>query len=47
MGEKRVRDQMVIIPPTISTGITIDSVVYGTMNTPQQIMRYYCARKYH
>lgn len=30
--------QIVVIPPVISTGITIDSVVYGTMNTPRQII---------
>lgn len=37
-GGKTDTHQMVIIPPTISTGITIDSTVYGTMNTPKQIV---------
>jgi uncharacterized protein YjdB len=36
-GGKTGTRQLLIIPPTISTGITIDSVVYGTMNTPKQI----------
>jgi len=36
-GGKTGTRQIVVIPPTISSGITIDSVVYGTMNTPKQI----------
>gem|GEM_PF-1140563 len=36
-GGKTNTRQIVVIPPTISTGITIDSVVYGPMNTPRQI----------
>ncbi|HJT74144.1 MAG TPA: Ig-like domain-containing protein, partial [Chitinophaga sp.] len=36
-GGKTDTYPIVVIPPTISTGITIDSVVYGTMNTPKQI----------
>lgn len=36
-GGKTNTRQITVIPPTISTGITIDSVVYGTMNTPKQI----------
>lgn len=37
-GGKTGTRQIVVIPPTISTGITIDSVVYGTMNTPKQMV---------
>ncbi|UPK67819.1 Ig-like domain-containing protein [Chitinophaga filiformis] len=37
-GGKTDTHTIVVIPPTISTGITIDSIVYGTMNTPKQIM---------
>lgn len=36
-GGKTDTHPIVVIPPTISTGITIDSVVYGTMNTPKQL----------
>lgn len=36
-GGKTATRQVVVIPPVISTGITVDSVVYGTMNTPKQI----------
>ncbi|SKD00934.1 Por secretion system C-terminal sorting domain-containing protein [Chitinophaga ginsengisegetis] len=36
-GGKTDTRQIVVVPPTISTGITIDSVAYGTMNTPKQI----------
>lgn len=36
-GGKTDTRQIVVVPPTISTGIVIDSVVYGTMNTPRQI----------
>ncbi|NLR80588.1 Ig-like domain-containing protein [Chitinophaga eiseniae] len=36
-GGKTNTRQLVVIPPTISTGVTIDSIVYGTMNTPKQI----------
>jgi uncharacterized protein YjdB len=36
-GGKTGTRQIVVIPPTISTGITTDSVLYGTMNTPKQI----------
>ncbi|WP_343306759.1 Ig-like domain-containing protein [Chitinophaga niabensis] len=36
-GGKTDTQPIVVIPPTISTGITIDSVVYGTMNTPKQL----------
>lgn len=36
-GGKTGTRQIVVIPPVISTGITIDSLVYGTMNTPKQI----------
>jgi uncharacterized protein YjdB len=37
-GGKTGTRQIVVIPPVISTGITIDSSVYGTMNTPKQII---------
>ncbi|PSL34513.1 Ig-like domain-containing protein [Chitinophaga ginsengisoli] len=37
-GGKTSTRQIVVVPPTISTGITIDSVLYGTMNTPKQIV---------
>ncbi|MGN7823635.1 Ig-like domain-containing protein [Chitinophaga sp. 22536] len=36
-GGKTNSRQITIIPPVISTGVTIDSIVYGTMNTPRQI----------
>nr|WP_295863700.1 Ig-like domain-containing protein [uncultured Chitinophaga sp.] len=36
-GGKTSMRQLVVIPPTISTGVKVDSVVYGTMNTPKQI----------
>lgn len=36
-GGKTDTHPIVVIPPTISTGITIDSVVYSTMNTPRQL----------
>ncbi|MRG45309.1 T9SS type A sorting domain-containing protein [Chitinophaga sp. SYP-B3965] len=36
-GGKTDTQRIVVIPPTISTGITIDSVVYGTINTPKQL----------
>ena len=36
-GGKTDTRQIVVVPPTISTGITTDSVLYGTMNTPKQI----------
>lgn len=37
-GGKTGTRQIVVIPPVISTGITTDSVLYGTMNTPKQIV---------
>ncbi len=37
-GGKTDTRQIVVVPPTISTGITIDSVTYGTMNTPKQLI---------
>ncbi|RFM32567.1 Ig-like domain-containing protein [Chitinophaga silvisoli] len=37
-GGKISTRQIVVIPPVISTGITTDSILYGTMNTPQQIV---------
>ena len=36
-GGKTSTRQIVVIPPTVSTGIMTDSVVYGTMNTSRQI----------
>lgn len=36
-GGKTGSRQIIVIPPIISTGITIDSVLYGTLNTPKQI----------
>ncbi|HWV68359.1 Ig-like domain-containing protein [Chitinophaga sp.] len=36
-GGKTDTRQIVVIPPVISAGITIDSVIYGTMNTPKQM----------
>lgn len=36
-GGKTSTRQIVVIPPVISTGIMMDSVLYGTMNTPKQI----------
>ncbi|MBC9909715.1 Ig-like domain-containing protein [Chitinophaga varians] len=36
-GGKTNSRQIIVVPPTISTGITIDSIVYGSMNTPRQI----------
>lgn len=36
-GGKTNTRQLVVIPPTISSGVTVDSIVYGTMNTPKQI----------
>lgn len=37
-GGKTNSRQIVVIPPILSTGVTVDSVVYGTMNTPKQIV---------
>lgn len=37
-GGKTNTRQIVVIPPVISGGITTDSVLYGTMNTPKQIV---------
>ncbi|SDG27269.1 Ig-like domain-containing protein [Chitinophaga filiformis] len=36
-GGKTSSRQITVIPPTISTGIAIDSIVYATMNAPRQI----------
>ncbi|MCS3800994.1 Ig-like domain-containing protein [Niastella sp. OAS944] len=36
-GGKTDNHNLLIIPPTISTGIAVDSVVYGTVQTPKQI----------
>ncbi|WP_177192098.1 Ig-like domain-containing protein [Chitinophaga arvensicola] len=36
-GGKTDTHPIIVVPPTISTSIAIDSVVYGTMNTPKQL----------
>jgi uncharacterized protein YjdB len=37
-GGKTATKRIVVVPPVISTGITTDSVLYGTMNTPRQVV---------
>lgn len=37
-GGKTDTARIVVIPPVIATGITTDSVLYGTMNTPKQVV---------
>ncbi|MBO9733072.1 MAG: Ig-like domain-containing protein [Chitinophaga sp.] len=37
-GGKTSSRQLLVILPTISTGITVDSVVFGSMNTPKQVV---------